>query len=167
MIIYNYDEDSKEFLFTSRAQKNPKREGEYIFPKNSTTIIPPETEEHKVAVFNGEFWNISDDFRGLEQINLDTKEISNVKVIGALDNGYMLYSDYKNTPEYKRYISEQQIIEQKNEIVSQLKSLDEKRIRAVCEPSMKDGSQSWLEYYNEQVAELRQRLQEVNYDTSC
>lgn len=42
------------------------------------------------------------------------------------------------------------------QLKEQLEELDKKRIRAVCEPSMKTENQSWLEYYNEQVKEIRQ-----------
>ena len=42
------------------------------------------------------------------------------------------------------------------ELKEQLEELDKKRIRAMCEPSMKTENQSWLEYYNEQVAAIRQ-----------
>lgn len=51
--------------------------------------------------------------------------------------------------------------EQKLKILSQLDELDKKRIRVVCEPSMKTETQSWLEYYNEQISQLRQELSEL------
>lgn len=51
--------------------------------------------------------------------------------------------------------------EQKVSILAQLDELDKKRIRAVCEPSMKTETQSWLEYYNEQISLLRQELSEL------
>ncbi len=47
------------------------------------------------------------------------------------------------------------------ELKKQLEELDKKRIRAMCEPSMKTETQSWLEYYNEQVAEIRQVMAEL------
>lgn len=43
----------------------------------------------------------------------------------------------------------------------QLEELDKKRIRAMCEPSMKTETQSWLEYYNEQVLQIRQVMAEL------
>ena len=45
-----------------------------------------------------------------------------------------------------------------NEILSQLEQLDQRRIRAIAEPSMKDEETSWLEYYNRQIIELRNEL---------
>ena len=34
-------------------------------------------------------------------------------------------------------------------------------IGAICEPSMKTETQSWLEYYNQQVLDLRQMLAKI------
>lgn len=51
--------------------------------------------------------------------------------------------------------------EQKLNILFQLDELDKKRIRAVCEPSMRTETQSWLEYYNEQIFQLRKELSEL------
>lgn len=47
------------------------------------------------------------------------------------------------------------------ELKEQLEELDKKRIRAICEPSMKTETQSWLEYYNEQVEHIRQVMAEL------
>ena len=43
---------------------------------------------------------------------------------------------------------------------SQINELDLKRIRAVCEPSIKDetNGETWLEYYNAQVLDLRYQI---------
>lgn len=46
----------------------------------------------------------------------------------------------------------------KLQIQKQLDDLDKKRIRAVCEPSMKTETQSWLDYYNEEIKKLREML---------
>lgn len=48
-----------------------------------------------------------------------------------------------------------------NEILTQLDELDKKRIRAIAEPELKDGEQTWLEYYNSQITELRKELAEI------
>ena len=45
------------------------------------------------------------------------------------------------------------------DIKNQLEILDKKRIRAVCEPSMKTENQSWLEYYNQEIQILRAKLE--------
>ncbi len=45
-----------------------------------------------------------------------------------------------------------------NEIQTQLDELDNKRIRALAEPSLKDDETTWLEYYNNQIINLRNEL---------
>ena len=47
-----------------------------------------------------------------------------------------------------------------NELTRQIKDLDVKRIRAIAEPSLRDGAsgQTWLEYYTEQIQELRVQI---------
>lgn len=55
-------------------------------------------------------------------------------------------------------IQTEEIENKKLEIQKQLDELDKKRIRAVCEPSMKTETQSWLDYYNEEIKKLREML---------
>lgn len=64
-------------------------------------------------------------------------------------------------PNYEIEIAKQLREEQKKQLQLQLEELDKKRIRAICEPSMKTENQSWLEYYNQQVLELRQVMAEL------
>lgn len=64
----------------------------------------------------------------------------------------------------QNYESEQaEILKEKtqSELLKQLEDLDKKRIRAICEPEMKTETQSWLEYYNQQIAEIRQVMAEL------
>lgn len=48
----------------------------------------------------------------------------------------------------------------KAEIISELTELDNKRIRAVCEPSIKDEKtgETWLDFYNNEILALRAEL---------
>lgn len=48
-----------------------------------------------------------------------------------------------------------------NEILAELEQIDKKRIRALAEPSLKNEEQTWLEYYNSQINELRKELEEI------
>ena len=165
MEIYNYDRDTKEFLGKSYAQKNPKVIGEYLFPRYSTTIKPPEVTENEISIFNGEYWEIVADYRGQEQINLETLEVSTVNKLGEISLGYMIYGDYLNSELYSQYVNHQQLKEQYYDILSQINDLDTKRIRAICEPEVKDSEtgETWLEYYTKQIALLREKLKEVGY----
>lgn len=64
-------------------------------------------------------------------------------------------------PDYE----EKQKAEEKKETIKkltrQLEDIDKKRIRAVCEPSMKTESQSWLDFYNEQALQIRQVMADL------
>ena len=55
--------------------------------------------------------------------------------------------------------------EQYYDILSQINDLDTKRIRAICEPEVKDSEtgETWLEYYTKQIVLLREKLKEVDY----
>lgn len=166
MKIYIYDRETKEFLWEAVPQKHPKKEGEYLFPPNSTIIAPPEISSNKIVLFNGKFWDIEDDYRGELQINIVTKEISEISKWGKLDNNFILYSEYLKSDDYKSDLRKQELNNKKAEILAQIKQIDEKRIRAICEPSIKDEKSglSWLDYYNSQMQELRSKLKEVLYD---
>jgi|GEM_PF-1032897 len=50
------------------------------------------------------------------------------------------------------------------EIQSEIDELDKKRIRALCEPELKDSEAgiTWLDYYNSQILELRNRIKELS-----
>jgi len=47
------------------------------------------------------------------------------------------------------------------EIQQQIDELDKKRIRALCEPELKDSETTWVEFYTAQVVELRNQLQSL------
>lgn len=165
MNIYNYDKNTKEYLGVSTAQVNPKRKGEYLMPPNSTTIIPPDCLTYEIPVFNGDYWDIVPDYRKAEVINTQTHEITKINTIGKLEDNYMLYSDYVNTDEYAQYTAELEKQDAINEMLYQLRELDRKRVRAFCEPSIKNDEtgESWLDYYNNQITELRTQLKEAGY----
>lgn len=72
-------------------------------------------------------------------------------------------SDVVENPNYEQ----EQAIKAKQQridgIKAQLIELDQKRIRALCEPSTltNESNQTWLEYYNNQVLQLREELQSL------
>ena len=63
-------------------------------------------------------------------------------------------------PDWEEEQKRKAIEEEKTSIKSQLKELDGKRIRAICENEIKDETtgETWVEYYNSQVVELRKQL---------
>ncbi len=67
------------------------------------------------------------------------------------------------TQEYMNRILEKEKAKQIISLQAQVDELDKKRIRAICEPSIKDAStgQTWLEYYNLQIKDLRNQIAEL------
>lgn len=71
--------------------------------------------------------------------------------------------DITDTDDYKIKYKAYQNELKKNELQSQIDELDKKRVRAICEPSVKDKKtgQTWLEYYNQEITKLRTQSQEL------
>lgn len=91
MIIYNYDEFTKEYTGYCNADLDPeetKRQGKnvYLIPANATTQKPPKVKEHETVIYNNG-WEIVADFRGLYMVNSDMNPLK-VEQIGALPEGY-------------------------------------------------------------------------------
>lgn len=91
MIIYNYDEFTKEYTGYCNADLDPeetKRQGKnvYLIPANATTVKPPKAKEHEAVIYNNG-WEIVADFRGLYMVNSDMNPLK-VEQIGALPEGY-------------------------------------------------------------------------------
>lgn len=109
---------------------------------------------------------------GSGEVECLNNEILNIEVTEEL------YNDFKNAPDkyiymnknvivnpdYKTKKAQENIKNQIEEIKTELNNLDTKRIRAVCENEVKDSEtgQTWLEYYNEQVLELREKLNSLD-----
>ena len=72
----------------------------------------------------------------------------------------LIFQILKNTD---NTFTKKEIKQRKAEIESELLELDSKRIRAICEPSIKDETtgETWLDYYNNQVAILREELKSL------
>ena len=86
-------------------------------------------------------------------ISEETGEITNPLPEGAYEE------DFTKKEFEKKLKYNQNLVE----ITNKLKKLDEKRIRAICEPSIKDEKtgETWLDYYNSQVQELRSVLTDL------
>lgn len=88
-------------------------------------------------------------------------EETNSCLYALSDNEIMENNVPIQNPNYDFEMAEQLKEEKKKQIQLQLEELDKKRIRAICEPSIRTETQSWLEYYNQQVLELRQVMAEL------
>ena len=71
--------------------------------------------------------------------------------------------DLRNDINYQEQQLQVQVGLNKESIKMQIEELDKKRIRAICEPQIKDNQtgETWLEYYNLQIINLRQELADI------
>lgn len=69
-------------------------------------------------------------------------------------------TDISNTREYQDKAAQQEKEITLANLKSQVEEIDKKRIRAVCEPEIKDmeSGQTWLEHYTLQIQALRAQI---------
>lgn len=92
----------------------------------------------------------------------------NIEVQEGMYNDYLanpskyIFKDDKivENPDYLNIKARNSALEEIEQIKFELNELDVKRIRAVCENEVKNSEtgQTWLDYYNEQVCQLREKL---------
>ena len=92
----------------------------------------------------------------------------NIEVQEGMYNDYLanpskyIFKDDKivENPDYLNIKARNSALEEIEQIKFKLNELDVKRIRAVCENEVKNSEtgQTWLDYYNEQVCQLREKL---------
>lgn len=181
MQIYNYDRDTLEFTCSSPAEINQVGEG-YLLPAFATFTAPPDFKENEKPFFKNDKWVIEPYFKGKTQVELSTKQVSTVDYFGKLKNGFQIVSDkvahdLKENPdkykvkdnkliklsksEYEQLLQQQEIQKEIIQIQSQLDVLDLKTIRAMRDGGEKEPGLTWVDYYNQQIIELRQRKSEL------
>ena len=81
------------------------------------------------------------------------------------DTTYFIFKDGKiiENSQYARLKEEEEIKRQIEEINEKLDLLDTKRIRAVCEDEIRNEKtgETWLEFYNSQIYDLRTLLKSL------
>lgn len=96
MLIYNYDEITKEYTGYCEASLDPaqsKIEGKevYLIPAYATTVKPPKAKTNEVVIYdNG--WQIKADYRGKYIVNNDMEPYIYDK-IGNLPEGYIAITE--------------------------------------------------------------------------
>jgi hypothetical protein len=60
MTIYHYDQETGELIGQGEAEVSPLDPENYLIPKWSTPIPPPETTEGKIATFTQGSWILVD-----------------------------------------------------------------------------------------------------------
>lgn len=95
MLIYKYDEFTKEFLeeveaYLDAAEWQINHKKVYVVPANATKTKPPKTASNEVTLFDEEqqIWVKSPDYRGFYAVNED-KNPCLISTIGALPEGYI------------------------------------------------------------------------------
>ena len=86
---YAYDKKTNEFLGETIAyldvEESEIQETDiFTLPANATFIAPPELNQNQAAVFNGEAWEITSDFRGKMVYKKSTGEAITYDKLGAL-----------------------------------------------------------------------------------
>ena len=80
-----------------------------------------------------------------------------LEVYESFENGEII----NRKTEYEKELEELSILNEIETLKNEIYDIDLKRIRAVCEPSIRneETGETWLEYYNAQILELRNQIQ--------
>ena len=78
--------------------------------------------------------------------------------------GYLIYDPIQDdiiiNSNFNAEQKQRNIVQQIKNYENKLEELDKKRVRAICEPSIKDEEtqETWLDFYNSQVVEIREKI---------
>ena len=135
--IYNYDKDGF-YVGEGYASPNPRVEGEYLLPANSTITEIPSLSETQKARFNetDKSWEIYTITATTENIVVDDelKEIRDMNLEEQIENGIIVLSDYQKLSDDKTEIIDKTYSELINDGI---KTLDEIKIELTNELSDK------------------------------
>jgi hypothetical protein len=92
MLAYRYDTDTKEFIGTQYAQRNPL-EGGYLLPANCTFTEPPDKVDGYVQIFDNGEWKQEIDHRDHYEVREEDFSFDIVKYIGQAKEGYIFVAD--------------------------------------------------------------------------
>lgn len=111
-IIYNYEPQTKEYINSEEAPKNPLVEGEYLMPAHSTDVKPPKQKTGYTLVWIGNKWVNKEDHRGEIWYNLETKQKEVITFIGPIPKNYISEDDKRaNPPEEPYYVYDAELNE--------------------------------------------------------
>lgn len=107
---------------------------------------------------------IKDNYKPLVKAMLPaTNRIYEITYIEDTDAIYEVINYTESEEDYKKRINKEFTDLKIKTLQSKINNLDIKRIRAVCEPNIKDETtgETWLDYYNAQIIALRNELDEL------
>ncbi len=103
---------------------------------------------------------ISEDQRDYIDANLDKLRYDSTQEgIFEIPRGII---DISHTIEYQNQLLQTERQVRKQQLFLEVESLDQKRIRAFCEPSQREDGLSWLEYYTSQIQQKREEIIDLN-----
>ena len=97
MLVYNYDEITKEYLGSQEADCDygeTKVQGHFVplVPANATLTAPPEEQTNKARVYNGE-WSYIDDYRTNYKKADSSLNIFDISNLGPIEEGFYLVTN--------------------------------------------------------------------------
>lgn len=112
MILYIYDEKTKEFIGTQNAFIDPletKKQGKevYLVPTNATDKKPLEHKKNQTVIFNGSEWRVVADYRN--KIYYIGTEKHEMKELGDLPEG-ATFEPVKSENELSYEKAEQELV---------------------------------------------------------
>lgn len=126
MTIYNYDNETKEFISTSDARVNPLEQGSFLIPANATSKQVIEENQGFARCFIDNNWTYIEDNRGQYKVtNYSPLELELITDLGIIDNKASDL-DTKEDGSYYTYYNE-------NGTVDTIKEVEEEQLRLKAE----------------------------------
>lgn len=187
MLIYNYDEKTKEYLGFETAEADPeetKIKGEFVplVPRYATLTAPMVAGENEIPVFKNGKWELTPDFRGyylsdealnlieIEELGAQTGIIVNKELAELIQtnpgnfkiqNGEIVQ---KTAAEIEAEAKEKEKENKINEIKNELNELDLSAIRplrAILSDTGNEDDITKLSEIEEEAQNLRAQLQNM------
>lgn len=94
---------------------------------------------------------------------LKDKQGKEIKIFALKPNEIIENGEVIINPNYEKEVQIQQLQIEIQQLTQDIDKLDLKRIRAICEPSLKneETGETWLDYYNSQILSLREQIQQL------
>ena len=117
---------------------------------------------HYLNVFDGQIIDYDINYKDLiKQIPVSEE----ILLMWQEDNRKVIYQDGQIivNPNYEQELQNEIRQNKINQLHEQIEILDKKRIRAICEPSIRDAEtgETWLDYYNKQIQDLREQIKNL------